>query len=201
MRTASSCPTTRRASASSILQQLVLLALEHLRDGNAGPLRDDLGDLLLGDLVAQELRLLLLDARAACASRFSSSGMRPYCSSDMRARSCRAARGLELELGALELLLDVRRALQRGLLGLPDLLEIRVFLLERPRAVSSSASSRFFEASSSSFFSASRSIFSWMMRRSSRSIASGLESISMRMRDAASSIRSIALSGSCRSVM
>ena len=32
-------------------------------------------------------------------------------------------------------------------------------------------------------------------------MASGLESISMRIREAASSIRSIALSGSCRSVM
>ena len=38
-----------------------------------------------------------------------------------------------------------------------------------------------------------------MMRRSRRSIASGLESISMRMREAASSIRSMALSGSWRS--
>ncbi|CFO10122.1 Uncharacterised protein [Bordetella pertussis] len=57
------------------------------------------------------------------------------------------------------------------------------------------------EASSVSFLTASRSILSWMMRRSSRSITSGLESISMRMRAPASSIRSIALSGRNRSVM
>ncbi|MNS73090.1 hypothetical protein D3C72_1065200 [compost metagenome] len=57
------------------------------------------------------------------------------------------------------------------------------------------------EASSVSFLTASRSIFNWMMRRSSLSITSGLESISMRMRAPASSIRSMALSGRKRSVM
>ncbi|MCY1361018.1 hypothetical protein D9M69_476690 [compost metagenome] len=66
---------------------------------------------------------------------------------------------------------------------------------------SSSLARRFFAASSSSFFSASRSIFSWIRRRSRRSSSSGLESISMRMRLAASSIRSMALSGNWRSVM
>ena len=60
---------------------------------------------------------------------------------------------------------------------------------------------RFFDASSFSFFTASRSILSWIRRRSSWSIASGLESISILMRAAASSIRSIALSGRKRSVM
>jgi hypothetical protein len=40
-----------------------------------------------------------------------------------------------------------------------------------------------------------------MRRRVSSSISSGIESISMRSRLAASSIRSIALSGSCRPVM
>jgi ABC-type multidrug transport system ATPase subunit len=57
------------------------------------------------------------------------------------------------------------------------------------------------EASSDSFFKASRSILSWIKRRSSRSISSGLLSISMRMRDAASSTKSMALSGSWRSLM
>jgi hypothetical protein len=64
-----------------------------------------------------------------------------------------------------------------------------------------SRSSRSREAGSLSFFSASRSILSWTMRRSSSSIASGFESTSMRNREAASSIRSIALSGRKRSVM
>ncbi len=60
---------------------------------------------------------------------------------------------------------------------------------------------RFCEASSFSFFTASRSIFNWIRRRSSLSITSGLESISILMRAAASSMRSMALSGRKRSVM
>jgi hypothetical protein len=42
----------------------------------------------------------------------------------------RPARRLDILAGALELFLDVRGALHRGLLGLPHFLEIRVFLLE-----------------------------------------------------------------------
>jgi len=79
------------------------------------------------------------------------------------------------------------------LLGLPDLLEIGVFLFESAQGLDERGQ-RLREASSPSFFSASCSILSWMMRRSSRSMTSGLESISMRMRAPASSIRSMALS-------
>jgi hypothetical protein len=49
--------------------------------------------------------------------------------------------------------------------------------------------------------SATRSISSWRMRRSTTSISVGSESISMRSFDAASSMRSIALSGRKRPVM
>ena len=52
-----------------------------------------------------------------------------------------------------------------------------------------------------SFSSAWRSISSCMMRRSTSSISVGIESISMRSREAASSIRSMALSGRKRSAM
>ncbi len=55
--------------------------------------------------------------------------------------------------------------------------------------------------SSVSFASATRSISSWRMRRSTTSISVGIESISMRRRLAASSTRSIALSGRKRPVM
>ncbi len=65
----------------------------------------------------------------------------------------------------------------------------------------SSASSRALEASSVSLRRASRSISSWMRRRSSSSSSIGIESISIRSRLAASSTRSIALSGRKRSVM
>ena len=51
------------------------------------------------------------------------------------------------------------------------------------------------DASSFSLRSASRSISSWMRRRSSSSSSTGIESISMRSRLAASSTRSMALSG------
>ncbi len=69
------------------------------------------------------------------------------------------------------------------------------------RISSSSMDRRFLDASSFSFFTASRSILSWISRRSSLSMDSGLESISILMRAAASSIRSMALSGRKRSVM
>jgi hypothetical protein len=52
-----------------------------------------------------------------------------------------------------------------------------------------------------SFFNASRSISSWVARREISSISVGIESISMRSRLAASSIRSMALSGWKRSEM
>ena len=52
-----------------------------------------------------------------------------------------------------------------------------------------------------SFSSAKRCIFIRSTLRRSLSISSGEESISIRSRDAASSTRSIALSGSCRDVM
>ena len=57
--TASSWPTTRGCRRSSMWQQLRLLALQHLVDRDAGPLRDDRGDVLLGDLLAQERAVLL----------------------------------------------------------------------------------------------------------------------------------------------
>ena len=65
----------------------------------------------------------------------------------------------------------------------------------------SSAASRSLEALSVSFFSAWRSISSWRICRSSSSSSAGIESISVRSRAAASSMRSIALSGRKRSVM
>ena len=64
----------------------------------------------------------------------------------------------------------------------------------RPRSPRAAAST----TASVSLASAAFSISSWRMRRSTTSISIGIESISMRRRDAASSTRSIALSGSWR---
>ena len=70
-----------------------------------------------------------------------------------------------------------------------------------PLSSFSSFCSRSLDAVSDSFFNASRSILSRMMRRSSSSSSSGLLSTCMRMRLAASSIKSMALSGRKRSEM
>ena len=74
----------------------------------------------------------------------------------------------------------------------------------RSRSSASSRSSalrRAFEASSFSLLSDVSSISSCIARRLSSSISSGIESISMRSREADSSMRSIALSGRKRSAM
>ena len=50
---AASWPTTRWRSRSSICDQLLHLAFEHLGDGDSGPARDDLGDVFFVDLFLQ----------------------------------------------------------------------------------------------------------------------------------------------------
>ena len=83
---------------------------------------------------------------------------------------------------------------------LPDFVEVGDFLLQG-RDLFLDQAKTLCEASSFSFFTASRSICNWIRRRSSLSITSGLESISILILEAASSIRSMALSGRKRSVM
>ena len=63
------------------------------------------------------------------------------------------------------------------------------------------SASRAWDRESSSFFSAASSISHWMIRREITSSSVGMESISVRMRAQASSIRSMALSGRKRSVI
>ncbi len=108
---------------------------------------------------------------------------------------------LDLAAHLVDLFLDLGRALGRGLLGLPDFLQVGDFLLQPGDLFLDAAPTASCEASSFSLRMASRSICSWISRRSSRSMASGFESISILIFDAASSIRSIALSGRKRSVM
>src|SRR5690606_23097721 len=114
-------------------EQLLALALEHLRDRNAGPLRHDLRDLLLRHARAHELlRLRLLLAGRRLLELALELGDLAVLELGHPRQVARAARLLELDLRSLERLLDVRRALRRGLLGLPDLLEIGVLALEPP---------------------------------------------------------------------
>ena len=113
-----------------------------------------------------------------------------------------AALGLfQFELGLLDLAVDDADGVDGGLFVLPLRLELRRTSPSGPPAPSPASSAARCEASSFSFFSAFCSISSCMICRSSWSISVGMESSSMRRRDAASSIRSIALSGRNRSVM
>ncbi len=177
-------------------QQLVALALQHLVHRHAGPARDHRGDLLLGRPPRSPA------CRPPPAASFRSrSGISPYSSSEARARSprrCATSTSLRAWSSCSFSFCALRQLL---LLGLPGggqrvglLLELGQLLLElvqpvarrrvallasAPRARSSAACSR----------------------RSSSSSSSGLLSTCMRSRLAASSIRSIALSGRKRSVM
>ncbi|MCY1362005.1 hypothetical protein D9M69_487030 [compost metagenome] len=130
----------------------------------------------------------------------SRSGITPYCSSAMRCRSpLRRAASMSWRACSIFCWICAEPCTS----AFSDFqTSSRSAYSRSSRAMSSfSFSRRLRAASSSSFFSASCSTFSWIRRRSRRSRASGLESISMRMRLAASSMRSMALSGSWRSVM
>ncbi len=132
-------------------------------------------------LELRQLAVLELGHLVAVALRAAARPSRPRASSISSLMCCAA---LHLRPSRLSRFPRGRRTRARGARSLLDQLEALAL-----------------RASSFSFFTASRSIFSWIRRRSSLSIASGLESISILMRAAASSIRSIALSGRKRSVM
>ena len=184
------------------------LALHQAADGDPGPLGDDLGDVLLVDLLLEHrlVGLQLVEPRR----------LRPRCRPRARASSrSGAAQPLELALAlgplglrarGLEPLLDLADLGDRVLLVLPAG-DHRVALLRELRPApprwrrGAAARRRRRAGSSTSSASAVFSISSWRMRRSTTSISNGIESISMRRRDAASSTRSIALSGSWRPVM
>src|SRR6266853_1998260 len=162
-------------------EQLVAFALHHFRDGDSGRARHDFGDFLRPDLGAEQFRLRLRRRSLLCLLQLrfapSISSLSFSSSSLMCCEPCTAA------FSAFQT--SSKSAYSRSSFFISLSISVR----------------RFCEASSFSFLIASRSILSWMMRRSSRSMASGLESISILMRAAASSIRSIALSGRKRSVM
>ena len=63
------------------VDQLLDLALHQAGDGDAGPLGDDLGDVLLGDLLGQHRAAIAVELGelrlSSSTTVFSSSGMRP----------------------------------------------------------------------------------------------------------------------------
>ena len=200
-RTASSWPTTRLASALLHVQQLVALALEHPLDRNAGPARDDCGDLVGVDL-------LLHHRRPWPLRRLSSAFELLLQRRDLAVRELAGAREIAaalrlLQLGALlvELLLELLGRAELALLAFPA---ARSAPCSSPRARRSTCRACVEPVLGRRVVSlrrASRSICSCIRSRSISSSSSGLESISMRRRDAASSTRSMALSGRKRSVM
>ena len=123
------------------VQQLLALALQHLRHRDAGPLGDHLGDLLLGHAVAQELHVLRLGLRGLVQALLQLRDAPVGELAHLR-QVPGAARRVHLHPSALELLLDVLRPLQARLLALPDLLQVGVLalgladlLLERRQAL------------------------------------------------------------------
>src|SRR5579885_650743 len=119
------------AAAEGLLhpEELLLLALEHLRDRDAGPLGDDLGDLLLRHLVAHEPRRLVLGGGGRGQALLE---LRNPAVLQLRhaAEVTGPAGGIELEARPIQFLADLRRPLQGRFLGFPDLLEIGILLLQ-----------------------------------------------------------------------
>src|SRR6266704_2288042 len=114
-------------------EQLVALALHHLRDGNAGRARHDFGDLLRPDLGAEQLRLLLLRRRllGLFQLRFE---LRDAAVLELGhfLPVAFSLGGLHFELELLQLLFHVLGAGDLRLLRLPHFLQVGVFALELP---------------------------------------------------------------------
>ena len=105
-------------------QQFFPVAFHHLGHGDTGPARHHLGDFLVGDLVAQQHGLpgfgflghgqLFFQLRHTAVLQL------------RHARQVAGpAGGFQVQLGLLQVTLDLGRALYRGLLRLPDLLQVR----------------------------------------------------------------------------
>ena len=182
---------------------LLALTLHQARDGDARPAGDDLGDLLGPTSSLQQrafspwMRQSLL-RRLDLSFQLSQSTVAELRAGAFQIGPARPSRcggalsicSLVAWISWMALFLLLPAGAQRAAL----LLQIGQLLLDllQPRRRL---------ASSFSCLSASRSISSCIMRRSISSSSAGLESISSRSRAAASSTRSMALSGNCRSAM
>ena len=109
-------------------QQLVALALEHLGHRDARPLGHHLGDLLVGHLVAHQLALPTLRLGGLGEPAFELRNRAVLELTHAREITL-APGGLHLHLVLIQLGTDIRRGLQGGLFGLPNLLQIGVFAL------------------------------------------------------------------------
>ena len=119
-------------------QQLVALALHHLADGDAGGARNDFGDLLGADLGAQQLRrgfLALVLAGLRLVQLLLQLRQLAVLQLGHLVEVALAGGLLHLELDLLDLLADLLAALGVGLFGLPDLVQVGVFLLQRGQVI------------------------------------------------------------------
>ena len=109
-------------------QQLVALAFEHPRDRDTGPARDDLGDLVLGHPVAQQLEVTQLDVLGILdlllQFRYSAVLQFRHAGEVTGAPGC-----FQIQLCLLEIALDLGCALHGGFFRLPDFLQVRKLAL------------------------------------------------------------------------
>ena len=104
------------------VQQARLLPLQHLVDGDAGPLRDDRGDVLLRHLLAQERPVLLglFQLRGLGGRRLLQLGDAAEAQLGGAVQIAAPLRDLRLGLGGLDLLLQLAELGDELLLVLPD---------------------------------------------------------------------------------
>ena len=153
-------------------EQFGALALEHAFDRDPGPARDDRGDVLVGDFLAQHRALgrggglgeLLLELGDAAVLELAGAG-----------EVAAALRLLELDPRGVELALELRPRRRSCPCRPASAAVSSADCCSRLASSPSSVPRRSFDAESLSFLSASRSILSCMMRRSRFSISSGLD--------------------------
>ena len=144
-------------------------------------------------------RLLGLARPARAASRARGSRRKDLAGASPRSPSRWQPVGLHAQL--VDLLAQLADALERGLLALPTRPPARAAPPRGRRGRRAASRAGPWRRRRPRGASASSSIFIRSTWRRSSSISTGLDSISMRSREADSSTRSIALSGSCRPVM
>ena len=129
--TASSWPITRRRRFSSMLQQLFALARQHLVDRDAGPARHDAGDVLGGHRLFEHAALFRALGFLELAFELGDHAVGQFAGA---APIAAALRLVELGAGLVELLLELLRAGELVLLGLPLRRSARPSAAPAPRA-------------------------------------------------------------------
>src|SRR5438093_1349913 len=200
--TASSCPTTRSCSRSSILRSFATSPSRSFVTGM--PVHFATTSAMSSGVTSSVsiLRPFWSDASRSSAVRTSFSRLAsvPYLSSAAFAKSAaRSARSMSARIASRRPFFSrISSIAAFSCFQCARSSDELSFSSARSR---SSRARRSFEAWSVSRRSASRSTSSWRMRRSTSSSSAGIESISIRSFDADSSTRSMALSGRNRSVM